>query len=268
MIRVLPTFLAAALSVAPALAEDPIGTPATLELLAGWRSDDGTHMAALRVTLAEGWKTYWRAPGDAGIPPVFDWSGSDNLAEVRFHWPVPEVMRSNGLTTLVYSHELILPMEMIPADPDAPIRVHAGVRMGVCHDICLPFETSFSGDLPSGGGEDSRITAALAQRPDTADEAGLITAHCVLEPIADGMRVIASLDLPTIGTDEHVVIEPASADVWASEAMTRRDDGILTATVDMVPPDTQDFDLDTRQLRLTVLADGRAVDIQGCDLAP
>ncbi|MFY8145805.1 MAG: protein-disulfide reductase DsbD domain-containing protein, partial [Rhodobacter sp.] len=57
------------------------------EVLPGWRTEQGTHMAALRLTLAPGWKTYWRSPGDAGIPPLFNWSGSQNLSGVRVHWP-------------------------------------------------------------------------------------------------------------------------------------------------------------------------------------
>ena len=56
-------------------------------VLTGWRMENGHHMAALRITLAPGWKTYWRAPGEAGIPPRFDWTGSDNLSAVTVHWP-------------------------------------------------------------------------------------------------------------------------------------------------------------------------------------
>lgn len=268
MIRVLPSLLAVAMSATPVFADDPVGRPATLELLPGWRMQDGHHMAGLRITLAEGWKTYWRAPGDAGIPPAFDWAGSDNIAEVRFHWPVPEVMHANGMTTLVYSREVILPMEVIAVDPDAPIGLVAEVRLGVCQDICVPVEAAFSGHLPVGGDEDGRIADALDQRPDTAGEAGLVSARCAVEPIKDGMRVIARLDLPPVGADEHVVIEPASLDIWASEAMTRRAGAILTATVDLVPFEAQPFDLDTSALRLTVVASGRAVDILGCDPAP
>ncbi len=268
MIRSLTAILSAALLATPAYADAPIGTPAVLEVLPGWREDGGHHMAALRITLADGWKTYWRAPGEAGIPPMFDWAGSENLAEVRFHWPVPEVMHTNGMTTLVYSDEVVIPMEVVPLDPAAPVGLVAEVRMGVCHEICVPFDTSFTGALPTGGGEDSRITQALARQPDSADEAGLVAARCAVAPIADGVRVTASLDLPRLGDDEHVVIEPANPETWASEAITGRDGGMLSASVDLVPAEGKPFDLDTQSLRLTVLAAGRAVDIRGCDPAP
>src|SRR6056297_2127380 len=73
-----------------------------VSVLPGWQMSDGRHMAALRFSREDGWKTYWRAPGDAGIPPRFDWSGSGNLARVALHWPAPKVFDSYGLRTVGY----------------------------------------------------------------------------------------------------------------------------------------------------------------------
>ena len=61
-----------------------------LSVIEGYRTSRGTHMAALKIQLQPGWKTYWRAPGDGGIPPQFDWSGSKNIKGVQFHWPRPK----------------------------------------------------------------------------------------------------------------------------------------------------------------------------------
>jgi len=266
MIRTLP-FLLGALAALPALAEPAPESPAQVELLPGWRQADGTHMAALRVSLAPGWHTYWRAPGEAGIPPAFDWSGSTNLAAVRFHWPVPEVFDDNGMVTLGYERELILPIEVVPEDPSADVTLDAHLDMGVCHDICMPESVEVRAVLPEATTEpDRRIAFALDQRPDTAAEAGLISAHCEVEPISDGLRVTAKLDLPEVGPRELAVIEAPDRAIWVSEAVTRRAEGMLTASADLVPPNSQPFDLDTRSLRLSVLSkDGRAVDIAGCD---
>ena len=54
-------------------------------------------MAAVEIRLAPGWHTYWRVPGEAGIPPRFDWSGSQNLAAVAYEWPRPEIIVSYGI---------------------------------------------------------------------------------------------------------------------------------------------------------------------------
>ncbi|GKY86290.1 protein-disulfide reductase DsbD domain-containing protein [Sinisalibacter aestuarii] len=265
MFRFAATLSAALLAAAPLIAGDAPATPAKVELLPGWRSGGGTHMAALRITLDDGWKTYWRAPGEAGLPPQFDWSGSENLADLRLHWPVPDVFTTNGMTTLGYHHELVLPVEVVPADPAADVVLDGALTMGICQDICMPFQTDVSATLPRDQGEpDMRIAFALDRRPDTEAEAGLVSARCSVEPIADGLRVTAKIDLPPVGPREMTVVETPDPAIWVSEAVTRRAENMLTATADLVPPDTRPFDLDTQALRFTVLSQGRAVDIRGC----
>ncbi|OIP84826.1 MAG: hypothetical protein AUK37_05210 [Rhodobacterales bacterium CG2_30_65_12] len=257
-----------ALTITPAMAESHDGAHAAVELLPGWRTADGSHMAALRITLAPGWKTYWRAPGEAGLPPQFDWSGSDNLAEVRLHWPLPEVFTSSGLTTLGYHDELILPLEIIPAAAGEDVRLDGVLAMGVCRDICMPFQSDVSAVLPAeSASPDPRIASALDRRPDSAEEAGVVSSRCAVKPIADGLRVTARIDMPAIGPHEMTVIEAPRADIWVSEAVTRRAENMLTATADLVPPEAQPFELDLHALRFTVLAEGRAVDIAGCTRA-
>ncbi|MCB1336667.1 MAG: hypothetical protein KDK10_04120 [Maritimibacter sp.] len=252
----------------PAVA-NPVPDPhAVVEILPGWRLADGTHMAALRIALDPGWKTYWRAPGEAGIPPDFDWTGSDNVKAVRYVWPVPEVVTSNGMTTLGYHEELILPMEILPVDPDADVALTGALNMGVCDDICMPLTAEVAASLPADTtGEDARIAAALSARPDTEAEAGVAAVKCRIEEISDGLRVTVEIDMPSVGADEYLVVEPADRTIWVSEAMTARAEGRLSAEADLVPPSAKPFDLDTETLRLTVLAAGRGVDIEGCETA-
>ena len=72
-------------------------------IIPGSRQDDGSRLAGLRLTLARGWKTYWRSPGEAGVPPSFDWSRSENVAGVEVLWPRPKFFDSFGLTTIGYA---------------------------------------------------------------------------------------------------------------------------------------------------------------------
>lgn len=238
---------------------------ATVNVLPGWRLGDGVHMAALWITLDADWKTYWRAPGEAGIPPSVDWSGSRNLETVSFDWPVPEVIVSNGVTTLGYTHELVLPMEVAAVDPDADILVEATLAFGICEEVCMPLQAHVSAVLPAAATEeDPRILDALAARPDTAAEAAVVSAQCAVEPISDGLRVTARLEMPEVGAGEFVVVEPADPAIWVSESIRTRTDNILVAEADLVPPEAKPFELDPGTLRFTVLAQGRGVDILGC----
>lgn len=230
----------------------------------GWRMPDGNHMAALHITLADNWKTYWRTPGDAGIPPRFDWTGSENVASMTAHWPQPVVFEQSGMRSIGYARELVLPLEFTLTDPAAPAQLVGRIEIGVCEAVCVPVTLDLRADLPRAGGDDRAIRAALAAQPRPASDAGLRAAACAVAPISDGLRVTATLDLPRLGASEVVVFELPDRRIWISDSVTQREGGRLVATSDMVPPSGAPFGLDRSALRITVLGDGRAADLRGC----
>jgi DsbC/DsbD-like thiol-disulfide interchange protein len=245
-------------------------TPATPDevvqaaLRPGWETARGTHMAALEIRLADHWKTYWRAPGDAGIPPRFDWSGSQNLARVAFHWPRPQVFELNGLRSVGYLHDLVLPIEFVPKDPGRPVAVKARVNIGVCNDICVPVEFELSADLAGPGKADPAIRAALARVPVPAAKAGLTRFDCTVRPIKDGLHLTAHIALPPQGAPETALFETSDPSIWVGATSTKREGGELVAGADLVPADSAPFALDRSQLRITVLGQDRAVELDGC----
>jgi len=253
--------LVAGLPSAPALAQS---NPFEAGLRGGWQMQNGHQMVAVHMRLAEGWKTYWRAPGDSGIPPRFDWAGSRNVKEVRFHWPRPHVYETAGLHAIGYKHELVLPIEVTPLDPAQPIYLKARVELGVCSEICIPADFAFAETLPNPGAADDKIRSALRQRPSSAKEAGLRRISCQIAPRADGLRVTAQMDMPSTGGDETVVIETGDPSVWVSEAAVLRDGRHLTATVEMAPTDGRALVLRRKAMVVTVLGKRRAVEIRGC----
>ncbi|MGB8815091.1 MAG: protein-disulfide reductase DsbD domain-containing protein [Paracoccaceae bacterium] len=267
MIKRLTLATLLALTSLPALAatQDEV---LTASILPGWRAANGTHMAALHLQLAPEWKTYWRAPGDAGIPPMFDWSASANVQSVSVHWPRPEVFHVNGMQTIGYHAELVLPLEITPIDPALPITLRATIDLGVCNEICMPaaldLTANLAADLPAPGTANALIDAALLARPATGAEAGLTLISCKVEAIADGLRVTAHLQLPPTGAGEIVVMEPGQSAIWVSEAQVTRADGMLTAIADLVPASGAPFTLDHSALVVTVLGKDRAVEIAGC----
>jgi DsbC/DsbD-like thiol-disulfide interchange protein len=233
-------------------------------LLAGWTTAEGTHMAAFSVTLAPGWKTYWRSPGDAGIPPLFDWSGSENLAAVRYHWPRPEVFHTAGYLTLGYHDGMMLPVEVTPVDPTQPVVLRAVVEMGVCKDICLPSSVAVDAVLTVPGVNNPAIKAALRERPVAAEAAGVGGVSCAIDAADDGMHVTATIAMPPLGGDETVVFESGVADIWASEAETTRAGDVLTTAARLVAPSRAPFALDRSGIVLTVIGADQAVEIRGC----
>lgn len=253
----------ALLASAPAMAELPAEIAAA-EIVGGWSDAPGRHVAALRITLAPGWKTYWRAPGDAGIPPAFDWSSSRNVAAVTPVWPVPHVFWQNGMRSVGYAGEVVLPLVVAATAPGAPMRLSGRIEIGVCEDVCVPVSFDLSRDLPSPGAPDAAIARAIAMQPVGAEAAGVRSVTCAIAPIPDGVRIEARIAMPRLGTDEAAVFELPDPTVWISEAATRRDGGTLVATAEMVPPSGRPFTVDRSGVRITVLSDAQGVDIRGC----
>ncbi len=228
-------------------------------VLTGWQMPNGHYMAALDLQLAPHWKTYWRAPGEAGIPPTFDWAGSTNLKSVQFHWPSPQVIALNGMKSIGYLNQLVLPVEVVAQDPTKPVTLALKMDLGICHDICMPAHLTFAATLQGAGAKDGRIESALADLPQLA--AG---ATCTIAPIADGLRVQAQLTAPPLGPEETVVFETNDPQVWVAEAQTARQGGVLSSSTDLVPPTGAPFTLDRSAVIVTVLAQGKAVEYRGC----
>jgi DsbC/DsbD-like thiol-disulfide interchange protein len=233
-------------------------------LLPGWTTDQGTHMAALSLTLAPGWKTYWRSPGEAGIPPAFDWTGSENLASVAMHWPTPDVFHTAGMLSIGYHDGMLLPIEVRPVNAAQPITLRARVDIGVCKDICVPATLDVAVTLTQPGVGDPAIKAALRDQPLRGQEAGVGGVACAVAPIKDGLRVTATLQMPPTGPDETVVIEPGRTDIWTSDTVIMRAGDTLTAAADLVGPRGTTMVLDRSAIVLTVLGGAQAVEIRGC----
>lgn len=261
--RSLATVLAL-LTAAPALADEVPDALARLEIIPGWELDNGNLIVGFHFSLAPGWKTYWRAPGDGGIPPLFGWSGSDNVEGVRFHWPLPEVFDLSGLRSVGYSDGFVLPVEIQRVSAGQDTHLSGRVEIGVCETVCVPVELHFDASVAPAGERHPAIVAALIDRPMTEAEAGVASVRCEIAPTDRGVAITATLGLPAIGPNEEVVIEAGDPLIWVSEPETRRSGGSLVAVAEMIHADGRAFAIDRSDVRITVLTDGSGVDIRGC----
>ena len=105
-----------------------------------------------QVDLAPGWKTYWRAPGEAGLPPRFDWSESENVAAVDVAWPTPERMTAYGFDSIVYGDNVVLPIRIRLHEPGQPVSLQLKTEYMVCEEICIPHEAHHDLTLAAGPG--------------------------------------------------------------------------------------------------------------------
>ncbi len=265
MLRKILISVALALMVATSASAQNLRDIVQLEVIPGWRSADGTHTAALRLTMADGWKTYWRSPGETGIPPQFDWRGSRNLVGVETIWPTPRVSEDFGLLTIGYERELVLPIRVLPKRGGQDVRLKGLVEIGVCREVCIPAELRVNATLnPGSAKRDPRIAASLANQPQSASEAGVGRVACRVTPTQNGLGLRAEIDMPRLGVQETAIIEVNNPQVWVAKPKTTRQGGRLVAQTSLYHVEGRSFALNRKGIRVTVLAGGEAVDIQGC----
>ncbi|MGI9483669.1 MAG: protein-disulfide reductase DsbD domain-containing protein [Hyphomicrobiales bacterium] len=115
-----------------------------MRLIAGGPGGGGEIHAGLEFKLAPGWKTYWRAPGDSGIPPEFNWTGSENIKAVKVHWPAPVRFKDDFGYNVGYKEDVVFPLTVTLGNDDKPARLNLTAQFGICREICLPAEAKLS----------------------------------------------------------------------------------------------------------------------------
>jgi hypothetical protein len=265
-----------ALTAAPLFAQ----TEGLLEakLIHGGQLPDGRPLAALVLQLAPDWKTYWRSPGEGGLPPEFDWSASQNLDGIALLWPIPQLLDVGGMTNIGYHGQLVLPMAITPADPAAAVQLRGQIVLGICKDICVPIEIDLAAQIIPNAPPVPMITQALALQPLPPDQAGVQKCASKTMAIPDGLRLSLRVNIPILAqaTLETVVVEHRDASIWISGAKVQRQGDALTAALDLVPPQAKPFDLNPADLRITVLGShtdgatraGSAAEWYGCPSEP
>jgi DsbC/DsbD-like thiol-disulfide interchange protein len=165
---------------------------------------DGTTQVGLELDMPTSFKTYWRVPGESGIPTSIDWSGSTGVAGADAIWPYPTIDTSAGLVDFVYRGSTVLPITLHLGGKEAAL--NATVTMGICSDICVPAQAVFTLPLDfvrPDRGQGLRLAQAAALAPIawpgpaepfgpvTYDAASQSIAVEVLDPAVDPASIIA-----------------------------------------------------------------------------
>jgi suppressor for copper-sensitivity B len=163
-----PPAVAASLSAVPLSVAGVVGPGDRVDLPSGTlRLQPGavngaTAELGLTLALKPGWKTYWRTPGDAGIPPRIDLGATAvNVAGLDVAYPAPHRFGAADAPSLGYSGTVTLPLTVHLADPARPARVVLSVMLGVCRDICVPVTEEIVAEIvPGASGAASAVIAA------------------------------------------------------------------------------------------------------------
>jgi DsbC/DsbD-like thiol-disulfide interchange protein len=172
--RVLRAAILMSLAAAPsASAQDASNwdgqTHSAARLIAGAMSknhDTPFLRAGIEIRLDPGWQTYWRDPGDSGAPPVFDFSGSENVKSVNVLWPAPERFPDGaGGNSIGYRNHVILPLHVVPMEAAKQTALRLKLEYDVCANICIPVESNLVLNLGGEGAENAAIERAEIRVP-------------------------------------------------------------------------------------------------------
>ncbi len=136
-------------------------------VVAGTEQAAGFVRGGIEIRLEPGWHTYWRYPGDAGLPPRFDWSASENLDRAEVLWPAPvRIAVEEGIQSIGYKDLVLLPVHIRPRDPAKPVVLRLRMDYGVCEKICIPVTADLHLTVPPNAGQSyPALDRAEAQVP-------------------------------------------------------------------------------------------------------
>ncbi len=171
----------ATMLAAPARADDASpwseDSRSAIRLIAGSNKAAAPLRAGVEIKLQPGWKTYWRYPGDSGVPPRFDFSGSDNLKSAKVLYPAPHLFTDEAGNSLGYKDSVTFPVQVTPKQAGKPVTLHLKLDYAVCEKLCVPAQGSAALALATGdSAQDATLRDAEARVPQkvAAAQIGLI----------------------------------------------------------------------------------------------
>lgn len=195
----------------------------------------GKLVAFVEIAMPEGWKTYWRNPGDAGgLPPSFDFSKSENVAAARVLYPAPKRLSDRAGDTIGYKSRVLFPVEIDVTAADKPVHLRLASHFGVCREICVPLEASHDLIVPPGvvGAADGALLEAIGHVPKV--EAGELKLIGVKALSADGApRIVFEAAFPAGAEDIDLFVE-APEGLYVP-MVKRTGDATFTATIASEP---------------------------------
>ncbi len=180
----------------------------------------------VEIRLKPGWKTYWREPGGSGIPPVFDFTSSENfdIGEVLF--PAPAVLKSGTSIFAGYKGMAAFPFSGKRADLPSGGALRLELLAGVCDEICIPAQASLEIPAIDLNRSDPKVQTLIAMARlglPTEPTAQLNVESAVVSGTALSVSVVApdsqDISLFVEGATGWYLTVPEMADRAASRAV-------------------------------------------------
>ena len=224
---------------------------------------DGTIAGFLDIALDPGWKTYWRDPGSAGIPPMLDFSQNKGVAFERMDYPAPVRVDDGYAIWAGYTAPVQFPLTF-QRTSSGNAQIHALAFIGICEKICVPFQAELVVDLPAaltaGDPDKLAVEDAFSRLPETAGpDFSIETATLEM----NGEQLTISANLPAFrpaGVDPELFVAGPEGFAFAPPKKTRDQDGVAEWTVRVEPASGMATDNDAVPLDIVVTLGQRAIE--------
>ncbi len=183
----------------------------TVRLINGGLGHDAELLAGVEIKLEPGWKTYWRVPGAAGLPPQFSWTGSGNLADIQLAWPAPGRYDDATGETIGYKDHVLFPLKVRAGDSSKPVHLKLNLFYAVCNDICVPVTAKVSLVL-------GMTSPPAADRTLIANSAALVPAPDSDAITVESLKIVPAQNGPLLRATLSGQVRPAATDIFVEGA--------------------------------------------------
>jgi len=241
-------------------------TYSAIRLIAGEHFANARWGAGIEIRLDPGWKTYWRYPGDSGVPPRFDFTQSTNVRSVKLLWPAPHRFTDESGNSIGYKDDVIFPIEITPQDPQKPVTLRLTLDYAVCEKLCVPAKGNAElavseAAIPTTGLALSAAAERVPKRAEVGDGATVGIREVRRESRDGHDRVVVDVAAPA-GDPVELFAEGPTSD-WAlplPEPVSAAPAGLrrFAFELDGLPPGAK---ADGAVLTLTLVAGDRALEV-------
>lgn len=266
-------------AIAPAWAGDASastwdeGLQSAVRLIAARSGGAGkatVYRSGIEIKLNAGWKTYWRYPGDSGVPPAFDFSKSENVKSATVLFPAPMRFADGaGGHSIGYKKGVMLPVHVVPSDPAKPTVLRLKLDYAVCEKLCMPADANLELKLiGKDNANDAALGAAEALVPKSTaiGDSGALAIRAARKETGEGKakdskpRIVVDVAAPAGATPQLFAEGPDAQ--WAlpvPEPVPGAPEGLqrFAFELDGLPPGASAAGA---TLRLTAVAGDKAVE--------
>ncbi|MBY4609873.1 cytochrome C biogenesis protein [Rhizobium sp. 9T] len=221
----------------------------------------GKIRAGLQIEPKAGWITYWREPGSSGIPPHVTIAPKSGVALDAIGYPVPKHFFKGGIEDIAYDAPVTLPLSLT-ASGKGPVAIDATVFIGICKDICIPFQANLAVKLgpakQSQPEEEAILAAADAALPKPPSADFKVAAHAMS---SDRKALSLTLTLPGGGSGgaPDIIVTGPSGYAFTKQVGGKRD-GAAFKTDIAIGKLPKDYDLSGKRWSVLVIDGDKAME--------